>query len=236
MPFPISTFLVPRNNAESTLLSDITSSALSLILTSGGGNNFPSTFPFNISIDNEILQCTARIIDVLTVSRAQEGTSNATHLAGAAVRLNVTAKAIQDLNSAVNYMEVHWEDPISLNSGTITVGQSGISVIVQSGLGVIPSIPRQVITAGYVLVGAMSGGIQLSSGEVQGVVVRALNANSGVILMGGSINMPWFNVFDDVFGFPLLPGDTIIQSINNLNAIRVVASISGDRLAFSGIL
>jgi hypothetical protein len=124
---------------------------------------------------------------------------------------------------------------------------SGINVITQStiasglyvqisGQGVDIKPPQQIITAGYVLVGAMSGGIQLSSGYVQAVIVRALINNSGIIFVGGSINMPWYNSFYDICGFPLFPGDAITQPINNLNAIRVVSSVSGDRVAFNAVL
>ena len=100
-----STFLVPKNNASRTLDGDITSGALSLDVASGEGGNFPSTFPFHITIDAEILECTARSTDTLTVTRAAEGTSASVHLDGATVRLNITAQQFSDLNTAVNNIE-----------------------------------------------------------------------------------------------------------------------------------
>ena len=83
------TFLVPKNNAYSTLLSDITDADLSLDVASGEGARFPSTYPFHITIGSEILECTNRSSDTLTVTRAAESTVAAAHAAGASVRLNI---------------------------------------------------------------------------------------------------------------------------------------------------
>lgn len=100
-----TTFLVPKNNANSKLAAAITAAATSLTVLTGEGARFPSTYPFHISIDSEILQVTNRSSDTFTVVRAQESTSAATHKTGANVQLNITAKAISDLNSAVNDIE-----------------------------------------------------------------------------------------------------------------------------------
>jgi hypothetical protein len=95
------TFLSVKNNAYSTLQSGITAGATSLTVASGEGARFP-TSNFNISIDSEILLCSSRSGDVFTVTRAQEGTSAAAHSAGAAVRLNITAKIITDLTDHIS--------------------------------------------------------------------------------------------------------------------------------------
>jgi len=100
-----TTFLVPKNNAVSTLDGGINDSVTSLDVSSGEGALFPSTYPFNITIEDEILKCTNRVTDTLTVVRAQEGTSAAAHADGKAVELRITAKAISDLNTAVNAIE-----------------------------------------------------------------------------------------------------------------------------------
>ncbi len=100
-----TTFLVPKNNAYSTLASGIDDVALSLVVAAGEGARFPSTYPFHITIDSEILECTNRAVDTLTVTRSAESTSAASHNAGATVRLNITAEALSDLNTAVNAIE-----------------------------------------------------------------------------------------------------------------------------------
>ena len=101
----MTTFLVPKNNAASTLASDVTDVATTWVLAAGEGALFPSTYPFNITCEDEIAQCSNRSTDTLTVIRAQEGTTGAAHAAGKAVRLNITAKAVSDLNTAVNTLE-----------------------------------------------------------------------------------------------------------------------------------
>ena len=98
-------FLVPKNNAASTLNGGINDSVTSLDVASGEGALFPSSFPFNITLEDEILKCTNRVTDTLTVVRGEEGTTPANHADGKAVELRITAKAISDLNTAVNAIE-----------------------------------------------------------------------------------------------------------------------------------
>jgi len=97
----MTTWLNVKNNAESALASATTAAATSLTLITGDGAKFPAS-NFNISIDDEILKCSSRSGDVLTVTRAQEGTVAAAHVAGAIVALNVTAGIITQLQEAVD--------------------------------------------------------------------------------------------------------------------------------------
>ena len=97
-----TTFNVVKNNAVSTLDGAITDSASSLAVAAGEGSKFPSTFPFNITIDSEIIKVAARSTDTLSsLTRAQEGTSAAAHSDGVAAELRVTAQSPTDLNEAV---------------------------------------------------------------------------------------------------------------------------------------
>jgi len=100
-----TSFLEVKNRAESTLASAITAAATSLSVAAGEGANFPSSGTFHITINDEILACTSRSTDTLTVTRAAQGTSAAAHSADAVVSLNVTAQNISDLNTAVNAIE-----------------------------------------------------------------------------------------------------------------------------------
>lgn len=121
-----TTFLQIKNNAVSTLAADITDAATSLTVASGEGALFPSAYPFHISIDDEILSCTNRSTDVLTVVRSQQGTSNVAHSSGVTVALNVTAKSVSDLNTAVNTLEN--QHPVNLASdvtGDLPVADGG---------------------------------------------------------------------------------------------------------------
>ena len=90
-------WLQAKNNASSTLASDITDSDTTLEVASGEGARFPSLYPFHISVDDEIMECTNRSGDTLTITREAESTSKAAHRAGAAVRLNITAQIISQL-------------------------------------------------------------------------------------------------------------------------------------------
>ncbi len=121
-----TTFLEVKNNAVSSLAADITDAATSLTVASGEGSKFPSAYPFHISIDDEILSCTNRSSDVLTVVRAQQSTSNVEHSSGATVALNITAKSVSDLNTAVNTLENN--HPVDLTSdvtGDLPIADGG---------------------------------------------------------------------------------------------------------------
>lgn len=93
-------FLNVKNNASSKLASAITAVATSLTVLTGEGARFPSS-NFPITIDNEILLCSSRTGDVLTVTRAQESTSATVHGQGAAVRHNITAAIVTGLQKQV---------------------------------------------------------------------------------------------------------------------------------------
>ncbi|MGD0856546.1 MAG: hypothetical protein ABSA18_12180 [Dehalococcoidia bacterium] len=97
----MTTWLNVKNNAQSALYAGITAAATSLTLLAGEGAKFPAS-NFNISIDDEILLCTTRTVDVLTVTRVQEGTTAAIHAVGATVTLNVTAGIISQLQAAID--------------------------------------------------------------------------------------------------------------------------------------
>jgi len=93
-------FLNVKNNASSKLAAAIDDDDLSLTVATGEGARFPSS-NFHITIDDEILLCTSRTNDVLTVTRAQESTAAAAHSLGANVRLNITAAIIEELQTSV---------------------------------------------------------------------------------------------------------------------------------------
>lgn len=94
-----------KNNAVSRLASSITAASTSLSLTPGDGALFPALsagdyFPATIvrASDNaiEIVKVTARATDVLTVTRAQEGTTALAFSAGDRIELRMTAQTFLD--------------------------------------------------------------------------------------------------------------------------------------------
>jgi hypothetical protein len=89
------------NNAASTLAAGIASGAASLTLATGQGALFPTlgtgdyTYATIIAANNpasfEIVKVTARSGDVLTITRAQEGTTAAAWVTGDKVELRLTS-------------------------------------------------------------------------------------------------------------------------------------------------
>lgn len=92
------------NSAYATLASSITSSATSITLTTGQGARFPSLsggdYFYATLIDTsnnlEIVKCTARSTDVLTVVRGQESTTARAYSAGDRIELRITAQGLTD--------------------------------------------------------------------------------------------------------------------------------------------
>jgi hypothetical protein len=84
--------LLFANNASSTLAGPINNTATAINLATGGGALFPNpgagqVFTATLTdaatgLLNEIVSCTARTADALTVVRAQEGTTGLSWLAG----------------------------------------------------------------------------------------------------------------------------------------------------------
>ncbi len=95
------------NNAVGVLAAPITASATTLALNPGSGAKFPSLgagdwFPLVvIKVDGtlEIMRCTGRSADTLTVVRAQEGTAAVAFAAGDRVELRLTAAACDEIAS-----------------------------------------------------------------------------------------------------------------------------------------
>lgn len=66
-----------KNNPTTTLNGNITNSATSIVVTAG--SVFPSTGNFRLICESEIMLCTARSTNTLTVTRGAEGTSAVAH-------------------------------------------------------------------------------------------------------------------------------------------------------------
>jgi hypothetical protein len=95
------------NNAFATLAAGISNSATSITVASGQGARFPvlgagdyfyATL-INTSNQLEIVKCTARSADVLTVVRAQEGTTARAYDVGDRIEIRITAATFEDATS-----------------------------------------------------------------------------------------------------------------------------------------
>ena len=100
------------NNAASELANAVTSAATSLTLKAGGGARFPAPTVDDFflvtmyqkvgqdEVNHEIVKCTARAGDVLTIERAQEGTVAVAWPSATAVQLRVTAGTLGSFTDA----------------------------------------------------------------------------------------------------------------------------------------
>ena len=117
------------NNAYSTLASGITNSATSITLTTGEGARFPSfsapDYFLATLIDSsnnlEIVKCTTRSTDVLTVVRGQESTTARAYATGDRIELRITAgvlDALYDDTTVGGATGVDFNDDVKARFGT----------------------------------------------------------------------------------------------------------------------
>lgn len=147
------------NNASTTLASSILSGATSLTVASGSGALFPNpTSPdyFLVTLQGvsgtpiEIVKCTARSTDTLTIVRAQEGTTASAFSSGDKVELRVTAGQMTGASQAGLASGAITENTTSVTANyTQSTGKNALSVgpiSVSSGVTyTIPSGQRWVI-------------------------------------------------------------------------------------------
>lgn len=101
------------NNAYSTLAAAIDDTTTTITVQTGEGDRFPSTFPFPITVNSEIMLCTNRSGDTLTVTRGAESTSAVPHSEDAGVHNRITYGYFSELNDAV-------DDKLDATGGTVT--------------------------------------------------------------------------------------------------------------------
>jgi hypothetical protein len=155
---------------------------LSLTLRAGQGALFP-TAPFNctvwpasvnpISTNAEIIRVTNVVGDVLTIVRAQEGTTAKSIAVGWQVSNSISVKVITDLETAVNALPAFAIQSISAGTSVAT----GPQVIFSNSNGVSFGISNNVLTASAVG-GGGGGGAAISAG--------ANSQNTGTIVFSNS--------------------------------------------------
>jgi hypothetical protein len=104
--------LVKRNNAKSSIATLLSAGATTLIVSDG--NQFPALFPFLITVWDkaiypdpsndagmEILKCTARVGNSLTVVRGQESTVDQAHAISETVEMLLTKGHFDEIEEAL---------------------------------------------------------------------------------------------------------------------------------------
>lgn len=119
------------NLAQDQLNGGIDNVVVSLVLDDA--SEFPATGNFRILIDSELLICTARSSNTLTVLRGQEGTTAASHSDDAIVTLVATAGSIVAVGSAIHRQDVFASRPAAGVEGRLFLPSDGISIDRDSG-------------------------------------------------------------------------------------------------------
>jgi hypothetical protein len=111
------------NNANATLAASITSSSTSITVTTGQGARFPTLsagdYFYATLVDTsnnlEIVKCTARSTDVLTVVRAQESTTARAYTTGDRIEIRLTAQTF--LDAALATLPATVSDQLNTSTG-----------------------------------------------------------------------------------------------------------------------
>lgn len=177
----VVTFRTPKNNAYGTLAASIASGDGSLSLATGQGARFPAadfwaTLYTSDPALGEIVLCTARTDDALTVTRAQQSTSAQNWAAGTLCRLLVTAQQITDIQSALT----DGTDELAIGALGVTGAISGASATISTTAGLIFS------ATGSNVIGAShaSGALVFQTG---GANTRVTIASGGGVTIAGAI-------------------------------------------------
>lgn len=125
--------LVLKNNAVSRLASSLAVGDTTLPVTASEGSRFPALnpgdwFPVTVLRSDgtlEIMRCTARSGDLLTVARAQESTTAKTFNAGDRVELRLTAATFDTLVSEVQQQVDSFIPDYAGNAGKALVVNAG---------------------------------------------------------------------------------------------------------------
>lgn len=179
MPGPLIT-----NNAISTLASGITAPATAIPVAAGQGARFPSPaggdwfYATLVSVTNqiEIVKCTARVGDTLTVVRAQDGTTALAFASGAKIELRPCAALFADLKAQA-VTEAAAADAIRLPTGIISMWSGSVGSIpagwqICDGTNGTPNLyDRFIVGAGSAYAVGSSGGVEtvtLSLSQIPG--------------------------------------------------------------------
>jgi hypothetical protein len=198
------------NFAKTVLASPINASATTITLFPGVGALFPNPSGGNYfrilitdaatSSYNEIVFCTARSGDVLTITRAQEGTSARSWLAGDIIENVMTAGAFSELrsqglynNTAIGVLSLNAATTGSNNSaiGTsslqnITTGSGNSTIGYQSARYIANGSTALTIAANSTYIGTNTKASANSVTNETVIGYNTIGSGSNTITLGGS--------------------------------------------------
>lgn len=184
------------NNATATLASGISSGATAIALTTGQGGLFPSPSGsgldyfyatiVNASNQIEIVKCTARAGDTLTVLRGQDNTTARAYLSGDSVSLRPTAGAFTDMQT--------------LTDGTVTASKLAANAVTNS------KILDGAITVTKILDGAITAA-KLAAGAVLGQLGFVPVKQTG----GNTVRLEWASPYLTGYIDDVLQGNMLFE-------------------------
>ena len=188
------------NNASTTLASSISASTTTITVASSGGALFPTLgagdYFYATLVDSsnnlEIVKVTARVGDVMTVVRGQEGTSAHSYVGGDKFELRPTAAGFASAAAGENIVAL----PISqggTGAGNAADARANLDVVQDPGAnGIMVRTADGASTARSIAAGS---GISVSNGSgvsadptVTNTGVLALTAGSGISISVGQDN------------------------------------------------
>ena len=207
------------NNAQSTLAAAITNVATSLTVATGEGSRFPNPTGGDFFIITlfklsgvtesaiEIVKCTARSGDVLTVVRGQEGTMALAYAAGDYVALRLTAGGMVTDSVAEGSANKYFTTPRVLNTvlSGLSVATNQVVAATDTVLGAIGYLQRQVSD----LLASLSLKATIASPSFTGTATFVATKDTKVVLSGTSIDLSAGSLFTKT-----ISGATTLSLIN----------------------
>lgn len=188
---------------QGTLGSSYTAGGTSLVLTGGDGANFPASGDFWVRVqtsvsdasDAEIFKVTARSTDTLTVTGAQDGTSNVNHGAGSIVVWVLSASALTQLKADVTIGAqglVLLEQHTASSSASLDFTSCISSTYDDYQLELIQLVPASDGVSFGIRVSTDGGSTYVSSADYSSWILRF---GSGGSTAGGGTGLTFINMF-----------------------------------------
>ena len=195
---------VSANFTATTITNNpLSPTALSLTVATGTGANYPSTFPFmgmlgTLTGAHELVQCTARASDTVTIVRAQEGTVGQQWVAGTPFACVFTAAMLAHLWSAINRDRVYYPDDYgTVGAGDDTAAITGaISAASVNGGGLVQLGPRPYICQTLTLV----SNVFVHGCGVDVTILQLKTGANADLINGGATNLGYINVTNQTLG------------------------------------
>lgn len=180
------------NNVFGKLQAGITDIQLTLTLQSGDGANFPSPTGgdyffltvVDASANREIMKCTSRTGDVLTITRGEDNSSSQAFLAGDVVEMRVNAGILDDLQTQIDDITDGSTESLDTLDTRLTTAEGTLSTHVAAtgtavhGLGTMSTQASTSVAITGGTVSGITGSIAIDN-ESADVSIKARDHGSG---------------------------------------------------------